>query len=244
MRFLFCLTIFLSAVSVFAQSKKDLEAQVKKLQVEIEQLKRPKEVLLNTQNQKAGYAIGVLIANNIKNQGADSLDVEAISAAVKDVFANKILRIEQQQCMPMVQQYMQQAMERKSVVVKEQNKAFLEMNKTKEGVKVTASGLQYKVLTNGTGKSPDGSAASVTVHYTGKLIDGTVFDSSVQRGQPTTFRLNEVISGWTEALQLMKEGDKWMLYIPYNLGYGERGNGAQIVPYSTLVFELELIKAN
>jgi FKBP-type peptidyl-prolyl cis-trans isomerase FklB len=243
MRFLFCLTILLSAASVFAQSKKDLEAQVKKLQVEIEQLKKPKEVVLNTQNQKAGYAMGVLFANNIKTQGADSLDLDALMAAVKDVFTNKALRIEQQQCMPLVQQYMQQASEKKSTVVKEQGKAFLEANKVKEGVKETASGLQYKVLTSGAGKTP-GPSDNVTVHYTGKLIDGTVFDSSVQRGQPANFGVTQVISGWTEALQLMKEGDKWMLYIPYNLGYGERGAGGQIGPYATLIFEVELIKVN
>jgi len=164
-------------------------------------------------------------------------------AAIKDVFEKKTLQLDQQSCMPIVQQFMQQAVEKKGAIAKEQGRAFLENNKKTEGVTTIASGLQYKVLTAGTGKTPTASS-NVTVHYTGKLIDGTVFDSSVQRGQPTNFGVGQVIRGWTEALQLMKEGDKWMLYIPYDLAYGERGQGAQIPPYATLIFEVELIKVN
>jgi FKBP-type peptidyl-prolyl cis-trans isomerase len=233
----------ISSLSLLAQSKKELEAQIKKLQAEIAELKKPKVVDLNTANKKAGYGMGVLFANNIKGQGGDSLDVEAMLAAIKDVFEKKTLQLDQQSCMPIVQQFMQQAAEKKGAAAKEQGRAFLESNKTKEGVTTTASGLQYKVLTSGTGKTPT-SADKVTVHYTGKLIDGTVFDSSVQRGQPATFGVTQVIGGWTEALQLMKEGDKWMLFIPYDLAYGERGQGGQIPPYATLVFEVELIKVN
>jgi FKBP-type peptidyl-prolyl cis-trans isomerase len=232
-----------SLYSLRAQSKKDLEAQIKKLQMEIEQLKKPKEVDLSSPDKKAGYGMGVLFANNIKGQGGDSLDVQAITAAIRDVFEKKPLKIDQQSCMPIVQQFMQQAAEKKSTLTKEQGKVFLESNKQKEGVMVTASGLQYKVLAKGAGKTP-ASTDKVTVHYTGKLIDGSVFDSSVQRGQPANFGVSQVISGWTEALQLMKEGDKWMLFIPYNLAYGERGSGGQIPPYATLIFEVELIKVN
>jgi len=229
--------------SLLAQSKKDLEAQVKRLQTEIEQLKKPKVVDLNTANKKAGYGMGVLIANNIKGQGGDSLDVEAMTAAIKDVYEKKTLLIDQQSCLPIVQQFMQQATEKKGAIAKEQGRAFLESNKKNAGIMTTASGLQYKVITAGTGKTP-ASTDNVSVHYTGKLIDGTEFDSSVKRGQPANFGVGQVIRGWTEALQLMKEGDKWMLYIPYDLAYGERGSGAQIPPYSTLIFEVELIKVN
>jgi len=245
MRRLFTLVLIslVGHFDLFAQSKKDLELQVKKLQAEIEQLRKPKVVELNTANKKAGYGMGVLFANNVKGQGGDSLDVEAMMAAIKDVFERKTLQLDQQSCMPIVQQFMQQAAEKKGAVAKEQGRAFLENNKKNEGITTTASGLQYKVLSPGTGKSPS-SANNVTVHYTGKLIDGSVFDSSVQRGQPANFGVSQVIAGWTEALQLMKEGDKWMLYIPYQLAYGERGQGGQIPPYATLIFEVELIKVN
>ncbi len=238
-----CVVFLVSSLSLLAQSKKELEAQVKKLQAEIAELKKPKVVDLNTANKKAGYGMGVLFANNIKGQGGDSLDVEAMLVAIKDVFEKKTLQLDQQSCMPIVQQFMQQAAEKKGAIAKEQGRAFLENNKKSEGIITTASGLQYKVLTAGTGKTPT-SANNVTVHYTGKLIDGTVFDSSVQRGQPANFGVGQVIHGWTEALQLMKEGDKWMLYIPYDLAYGERGQGGQIPPYATLIFEVELIKVN
>jgi FKBP-type peptidyl-prolyl cis-trans isomerase len=239
----FIVISFAISASLSAQSKKELEAQVKKLQGEIDQLKKPKEIELNTTYKKAGYGMGVLFANNIKGQGGDSLDVEAMVVAIKDVFEKKTLKLDQQSCMPIVQQFMQQAAEKKGAIAKDQGRVFLENNKKAEGVVVTASGLQYKVLASGTGKTPVASN-NVTVHYTGKLIDGTVFDSSVQRGQPANFGVGQVIRGWTEALQLMKEGDKWMLYIPYDLAYGERGQGGQIPPYATLIFEVELIKVN
>jgi FKBP-type peptidyl-prolyl cis-trans isomerase FklB len=145
--------------------------------------------------------------------------------------------------MPIAQQYMQAASEQKAEAVKKVNVQFLEDNKTKEGVKVTASGLQYKVVSTGKGKAPV-ATDNVTVHYTGKLVDGSIFDSSIERGQPATFGLNQVIRGWTEGLQLMHEGDKFIFYVPQELGYGERGAGGQIPPYATLIFEVELIKVN
>ena len=124
---------------------------------------------------------------------------------------------------------------------KTQGEKFLADNKTEEGVTTLPSGLQYKVLKAGSGPKP-GLHDQVTVHYTGTLIDGTVFDSSVQRGQPASFAVNGVIPGWTEALQLMNTGSKWQLFIPYNLAYGEQGAGEKIGPYSTLIFEVELLK--
>ncbi len=125
----------------------------------------------------------------------------------------------------------------------EEGKAFLPANAAKAGIRTTASGLQYQVVTEGTGKKPS-PTDRVTVHYTGRLIDGTMFDSSVERGQPATFGVNQVIAGWTEALQLMSEGSKWILYIPSELGYGARGAGGDIPPHAVLVFDVELIKVN
>lgn len=250
MRIILFIALSLVCGSLYSQSKKELEAKVQSLQTEIkslqsqiDQLKKPKEVDLNTDKRKAGYGMGVLFANNMKGQGADSLDMDAMFAAIRDVFGNKQPKMDQQQCMTTVQQYMAVASEKKNSKAKEQGKAFLDANKKNEGIVVTASGLQYKVLTKGNGKTPT-TSDRVTVHYTGKLIDGTVFDSSVQRGTPADFGVTQVIRGWTEALQLMKEGDKWMVYIPYELGYGERGAGASIPPFSTLIFEVELIKVN
>lgn len=245
--FCFCTTLTLP---LSAQSKKDLQAEVNKLQTQVAQLnaqiaelKKPLEVDLNDSTEQVSYCFGVIIGSNMKNTGLDSLDMETFHIAMKDVFSNKPLKVDPREAEATMQQYMQQAMMKKSTIVKEKSQKFLESNKTKEGVKTTATGLQYQVLSQGAGKSPT-TTDRVTVHYTGKLIDGTVFDSSIQRGQPATFRVNQVIPGWTEALQLMKEGDKWTLFIPYSLGYGERGSPPQIPPFSTLVFEVELMKVN
>jgi FKBP-type peptidyl-prolyl cis-trans isomerase FklB len=138
---------------------------------------------------------------------------------------------------------MDEMMGRKTLALKADGQKILDENKKKPGVTTTTSGLQYEVLKSGTGKTP-GPDDNVTVHYTGKLLDGTVFDSSVERGEAATFGVSDVITGWTEVLQLMKEGDKWLVYIPYELAYGERGAGQSIPPYATLIFEVELIKVN
>jgi len=132
-----------------------------------------------------------------------------------------------------LKQMMQQKME--------EGKKFLDENGQRPEVTTLPSGLQYEVLTEGTGKKPAGPSSMVTVHYEGKLIDGNVFDSSYKRNQPATFGLNQVISGWTEGLQLMSEGSKYRLFIPYHLGYGERGAGGAIPPYATLIFDVELL---
>jgi FKBP-type peptidyl-prolyl cis-trans isomerase len=229
---------------VVGQSKAELEAKVKSLQAEIEQLKKAKEIDLTDPIKRASYGMGVLVASNLKAQGADSINTDAFTSGLLDVFGSRTLKMDQQQCNSEVQTYMGAVSERKAKRLRSAGEKFLEANKLKPNIKITASGLQYEVITSGTGKQPISPADRVTVHYTGKLVDGTIFDSSVQRGQPATFALNQVITGWTEGLQLMKEGDKWMFYIPYNLGYGERGKGAQIPPYSVLIFEVELIKVN
>lgn len=243
MKTVILLTILTVSANVLAQSKKEMQSEIEKLKSEIAELKKPKEINMGDQVAKISYSLGTLMAANVKAQGADSLDLDALAAGLKDVLQNKTLLVEQNEAMGLVQNYMQQAMMRKAEKAKEAGQKFLADNKTKEGVITTASGLQYKVLKQGSGKQPT-AQDRVTVHYTGTLTDGTTFDSSVKRGQPATFGVSGVIRGWTEALQLMKEGDKWMLYIPYDLAYGERGSGAQIPPYSTLLFEVELIKVN
>jgi FKBP-type peptidyl-prolyl cis-trans isomerase FklB len=247
----FALTTILIFVNsfTFAQSKKELQSQVlqlteesKNLKKEVENLKKP-VLQVTDKHTKASYGLGVLIASNIKAQGGDSLSLDVIVAAIKDVFNNKPLLMQQQECSSIVQQYMQEASMLKSMKAREEGERFLLENKTKAGVNTTATGLQYQVLTVGKGKTPTPND-QVTVHYTGKLLDGTEFDSSVRRGSPATFGVTQVIAGWTEALQLMHEGDKWVLFIPENLAYGDRGAGSQIPPYATLVFEIELIKIN
>jgi FKBP-type peptidyl-prolyl cis-trans isomerase len=249
MRLLIFILVLITSSTVYGQSKKQLQAEkaqltaeVAKLKSEIEELKKPKEVALDNEHKKASYALGTLMASNFKSQGADSLDIDALHAALKDVLLNQSPKMEQQEAMTAFQNYMQKAMEVKSAKAREANAKFLEENKKRQGVQTTASGLQYEVLKAGSGKKPTANN-QVTVHYTGKLLDGTVFDSSVD-GEPATFGVTQVIPGWTEALQLMKEGDKWMLYIPDDLAYGERGAGGQIPPYAVLIFEVELIKVN
>ncbi|AHM60295.1 peptidyl-prolyl isomerase [Flammeovirgaceae bacterium 311] len=231
----------IASAPLFAQSKKELRAEVQRLKTEIEQLNKPTEVDLNNKHTKASYAIGVMIATNLESQEMDSLDIEAVVVAFHDVLKDQELKLPRQEAESTIQQYMQEMMDAKKTKAIEEATAYLDNNKKKEGIQETESGLQYKVIKQGSGKSP-GPKDRVKVHYTGMLTDGTVFDSSVERGEPITFGVNQVIPGWTEALQLMKEGDKWTIYIPYELAYGERGAGRDIPPYSTLVFDVELLK--
>jgi FKBP-type peptidyl-prolyl cis-trans isomerase FklB len=239
----------ISVNSLYGQSKKQLTAQLEalkkenaQLKADIDTLRMPKQVALSDTLKRVSYSLGTLLAGNLKTQGGDSLDLDALSAGLKDVFKGNKLQIETNEGMPMVQAYMTSVMEAKSAKLRAANTAFLEQNKKSEGIKTTASGLQYKVITTGKGKVPV-ATDKVSVHYTGKLIDGTVFDSSEGK-EPVTLEVNNVIPGWTEALQLMHEGDKWTIYLPSELAYGERGAGEQIPPYSTLVFDVQLVKVN
>jgi len=200
---------------------------------------------LKSQQQKVGYIIGHNIGSGFHRDELD-LDFNAFVAGIKDGMAGKDSKLTPEQ-VTAAQQAFQKAMqakqEAKAAKLAEVGQKFLENNKKRKGVITTKSGLQYEVLKKGSGKTPT-KESQVTTHYTGTLVDGTKFDSSVDRGEPATFPVTGVIKGWTEALQLMKEGDKWKLYIPYELAYGAQGRPPSIPPAATLIFEIELIKVN
>lgn len=195
---------------------------------------------LNTEMEKVSYSLGVNVAKSVKNQGLESIDSDAVAKAFKDVFEGNTLEISEEEANIVLQDYFGKLANEKQKANVEAGQKFLDENAKREGVVTTATGLQYEVLKEGSGDSPK-ETDNVTVHYHGTLIDGTVFDSSVDRGQPATFPVNGVIPGWVEALQLMNPGAKYKLFIPSNLAYGERGAGGSIGPNATLVFEVELI---
>jgi FKBP-type peptidyl-prolyl cis-trans isomerase FklB len=189
------------------------------------------------------YSLGVLVAQNLKSQGFDNVNSAALAAGIEDVITDKDLKIDAEQANALVQQYMSDKQAEQFAGVKGEGAEFLKQNGMRGNVVTTASGLQYEVLNPGSGAKPT-PADKVTVHYHGTLIDGTVFDSSVQRNSPATFGVTQVIQGWVEGLQLMSTGAKYKFFIPYDLAYGERGAGPKIPPFSTLIFEVELIKIN
>jgi FKBP-type peptidyl-prolyl cis-trans isomerase len=204
------------------------------------------KVELKSSQDSVSYSIGLNIGKNLKAQKV-KVNLAAMSKGVKDILDSaKALLTDEQADMVMreFQQRMMAKQQEEASAAGEKNKkdgeAFLAANKTKEGVKTTASGLQYKVITMGTGPKPK-PEQTVTVHYKGTLIDGTEFDSSIKRGQPAEFGVSQVIPGWIEGIQLMPVGSKFEFYIPSNLANGERGAGAQIGPHATLVFEVELL---
>jgi len=199
-----------------------------------------KKVKMKTKNDSISYAFGISIAENLSKQEIANLNPRAIGRAFQDFYNNEA-KISAQDANKMIQKYFEDQEAQKYKPTVEKGKKFLALNAKKEGVKVLESGLQYKVIKEGTGAIPTASD-KVQVHYEGTLIDGTKFDSSYDRGQPTEFGVTQVIKGWTEALQLMKEGSTWMLYIPYDLAYGSRQAGEVIKPFSTLIFKVELIK--
>ena len=189
------------------------------------------------------YSLGVNIGENIKSQFPD-IDLKNFELAIKDVLDDKKEpKISDTDAQKVIQEFFKKQQAKASESVIEEGKKFLEENKKRDNVITLESGLQYEILKSGEGAKPT-LEDQVTTHYHGTLIDGTVFDSSVERGQPATFPVGGVIKGWTEALQLMSLGSKWKLFVPYNLAYGERRAGPQIGPYTTLIFEVELIKIN
>lgn len=202
-----------------------------------------KENDFKTVESKASYAIGLQIGQQLQDSGLKDLDADAIAAGIRDVIFGEAPRLSLDSLHNALKQIHDKAskeMEEKAKRVRDEGKAFLEENRKKADVKQTDSGLQYKILKQGNGAKPT-EKDRVCVHYTGRLTDGTVFDSSVQRDQAAEFPVNGVIPGWIEALKLMPVGSKWELYIPQELAYGERGTGSSIPPNSTLIFEVELL---
>lgn len=204
---------------------------------------------LESHKDKISYSVGFSIGNNIKNQPIE-VDPDIVVKGIKDALAGSQPLMSEKEIQEAITELRQELVEKQKERMEElaeKNKkageAFLGENKKKEGVVTLPSGLQYKIIAPGTGESPK-AIDSVTTHYRGTLIDGTEFDSSYKRGKPVTFKVNGVIAGWTEALQLMKVGAKWQLFIPSDLAYGNRGAGPHIGPNQTLLFEVELLAIN
>ncbi|WP_245859773.1 FKBP-type peptidyl-prolyl cis-trans isomerase [Spirosoma aerolatum] len=208
---------------------------------------KPAKGTLTSERDSLSYSIGVSIAQNIKQQGPKDVNSALIAQGLDEALKGGTMLLSMDQVQQVIQNFYQKQMVAKNAEAmkasaenKKIGEAFLAENKTKTGVVTTASGLQYSIEKEGTGPKPT-ATDRVKVHYAGRLLDGTEFDSSIKRGQPAEFGVGEVIRGWTEALQLMPVGSKWKLYIPSDLAYGDRGAGADIKPGSTLVFDVELL---
>ena len=189
---------------------------------------------------KVSYALGLSIGNNFQNSGIKKLQVEDFVKGLEDVLGEKQPAISYEEAKQVINDYFMKLQQERLEINKQAGAEFLEINRHKAGVVELPSGLQYEILKQGTGAKPSASD-KVKCHYHGTLINGTVFDSSVQRGEPATFGVSQVIPGWIEALQLMPVGSKWRLFIPSNLAYGEHGAGDVIEPNSTLIFDVELL---
>jgi FKBP-type peptidyl-prolyl cis-trans isomerase FklB len=227
--FAFAALMMLFSTSTQAQSDKSKKKN-----------KGKQEKMSNTDS--LSYALGISIGNNLKQAGVKELNTAKLAEAMQIALSGGEASMDENQCNAIIQQELSKLAEAKSAEAQKEGVEFLEKNKSNSGVQVTSSGLQYKHVLEGNGAQP-AATDEVTVHYEGRLIDGTIFDSSIKRGEPATFGLNQVIPGWTEGLQLMKEGGKITLYIPQNLAYGAQDMGT-IPAYSTLIFEVELLKVN
>ena len=193
-----------------------------------------------TEKEKVSYALGLSMAANLAEQGFKEVDTVLLAQGLQHHFEQTDLLMQPEEIQQVLGKAFQEAQESMKAEAGTEGEIFLAENAKKDGITVLESGLQYRVMTEGKGPKP-AATDQVTTHYHGMLINGKVFDSSVDRGEPATFPVNGVIAGWVEALQLMPVGSKWELFIPYNLAYGERGAGADIKPYSTLIFEVELL---
>lgn len=235
-------TVGLMIITSCIVSKKKyeaLESENTKLKKELTDYKNP-TVDMGVEKSKISYSLGVNIASSLKTQGLEQVDTAAIAKAMGDVYSNRETQVSPQVAQQTLQEYFGKIQNEKIEKMSAEGAKFLALNSMKEGVVSLPSGLQYKIIKEGTGAKPN-ATDKVKTHYTGTLIDGTVFDSSIKRGQPAVFPVNGVIKGWVQALQLMPVGSKWELYIPHYLAYGERGNQS-IPPYAALVFQIELIE--
>ena len=190
---------------------------------------------------KFSYGLGMGIGQNLQSMGIENMNVEDFVKGMNDVLAGGKTEMTHAVAQKVVNEHFRTLAEEAYAQNKKAGETFLADNAHKEGVTVLPSGLQYEVIAEGDGKKPS-ATDRVQCHYEGTLIDGTIFDSSIKRGEPAVFGVNQVIKGWVEALQLMQEGAKWRLYIPYDMAYGEHGAGEMIPPYSALIFDVELIK--
>ena len=189
---------------------------------------------------KISYALGLSMGQNLMGSGVEKLNYQDLAAGIEDVLTHQQPKISYQEAQQVLNQFFQELEAKVAGAAKAEGEKFLAENAKREGVKVTASGLQYEILEPSLGQKPK-ATDTVRVHYEGTLIDGTVFDSSYKRGESISFPLNGVIKGWTEGLQLMSVGSKYKFFIPYQLAYGERGAGASIPPYAALIFTVELL---
>lgn len=231
-KYLFIGALGCLSVQGFSQAKPAPKKPVAKTAV--------KSPLLKNKLDSVSYGIGVSIAENLKAQGLENVNPALLAKAVQDALKNKPLTLSKEQCDMSISNYLQQLKADKSAKNREAGLKFLAENKSKPGVVTLPDGLQYQILKEGDGPKPT-AADKVKTHYHGTLIDGTVFDSSVDRGQPISFPVGGVIKGWTEALQLMPVGSKWRLFIPSELAYGDRGAGPKIGPGAALIFDVELL---
>jgi len=247
----FILSISLVALSVtivFSQTKKTPSKPITAAKAPVAVKATPPALKMTSEADSVAYSIGVNVARNLKSQNLEKLNVDLLVKGLRDAMQSGKTQLNEMQCNAVIGKYFEKIQRDKQATESKQYEptklagaAFLEENKKKDSVVTLASGLQYKIMKAGSGPKPTVSN-TVKTHYHGTLIDGTIFDSSVQRGTPAEFPVGGVIQGWVEALQLMPVGSKWKLFVPYNLAYGERSAGAAIKPFSTLIFEVELLE--
>lgn len=241
------LAAFLIGFASFGQKKKDLikevaqlKAQATEMQAKWSAMQKAKELDLQDSLQSFSYAFGVSVGNNLKTIGFDSLSYNAFAIALEDVM-NGNEKVGLDDCQRQIQNIIQQVQDKEAKEQSAEGERFLAENGKRTEVVTTESGLQYEILKESDGPLPKASD-KVKVHYTGMLINGKVFDSSVERGEPNVFGVTQVIKGWQEALQLMPVGSKWKVFIPQDIAYGQRGaGGGEIPPYAALIFEMELL---